>query len=235
MFGGSDEEESNGQERESAEGQTNTRTERYNEMLEEVEEAAARRIQKAREPFRFDVFRNDDDEVTMWTLLADKRVDDEESRVPLAVGLGSAGEPEAMWFEYGSRFQQDRSEDVFEYSQKEQVVPSNAFYAWVSHAVESVAMFHRELDKLDNEDAFQDPTPDLPPLYANLNEYEREALDFFGDVILNHRDYTDAQADLMYEAVQRYPVSRDVRTAEEEQGSEDTDLPGVNEEGTPEP
>jgi len=209
MFGDGDHEEDEAQSREPGDGVPDTPTETWDSMVEQVEKAAAREVEKEREPFRFDVFRDEDGDITQWALMTDKRVEDTPSRVPVVAG--SETDSRAMWYDYQNRFHQEREQSpVFEWVQKEHVVPSNAFYAWVSDAVEAVAEFHSELDKVDDESVFRDVAPDLPPLYNELNSYEASTLDFFGNILLEHRSYTDDQLRLIYEAIRRYPVDEDV-------------------------
>lgn len=207
MFGENDEDEPNGSHVASS-GDSDRDTETWNEMVQSVEEAAAQRVEKEREPFQFDVFRDEDGELTQWALMTDKTVEGNPSRVPVVTGSETES---AMWYDYQNRFHQDREQPtVFEWVQKERVVPSNVFYAWLSDAVEAIAQFHAELDKVDDDSVFRDVAPDLPPMYSELNSYEAHALRFFSDILLEHRNYTEDQSHLIHEAVRRYPVDEDV-------------------------
>jgi len=180
--------------------------ETWNEMVEEVERAAAERVQKEREPFRFHVFRDDSGQVTQWALLSDKTVDGVESRVPVTVGSTGEG-PSTLWMDYHSRFNGERERNaIFEFVEKEDVVPSNQFWNWLSECVEAVAAFNTQLEEIDDQSAFGNISPDLPPLYDDICGYEKQALNFFGEILIEHRNYTEEQGRLIYEAVRRYDV-----------------------------
>jgi hypothetical protein len=234
MFGRNDsDEESCGSEERPQDMTNDHRVSETEEMVERLDEY----IKREREPFWFIVFRDEDEQVTQWCLETEKRVDSQESRAPVIVGQGEGMSRQVMMFEYSSRYPEDRDETVFEYVQREKVIPSNQFYKWLSETVESIAAFHREIENLDNINAFSDLSPELPPLYGNLNGYEKQALRFLGETLVEHRDYTKEQAQLIREAVRRYPVEDSVLEEftgdafSEEQEDKNADLPGDNEEG----
>lgn len=196
MFGGTDEEEE--EEEESSDEET------WEEMKSRVEEATEA-IEKEREPFRFELFRDEDGNIIQWTLMADGEVNGKTARVPLV-----HGGDHAVWFDYPNRYAQERdAPSLFEWGEREELIPSNIFYAWISDAVTNLAEYNSELQKVD-QDAFRNLQPEFPPFYDELAEYERETLEFFRSIVLEHRDYTPYQKRLVFEAVRRYPVDDEV-------------------------
>lgn len=162
------------------------------------------------ERYRFHVFRNGDGEVQSWALMVHKQVEGEPSIVPVTVGINGNNPSDALWFEYLNRHSEDRDEALFEFAEKEEVVPSNTFWKWLSECVEAIVEYNRELMKLDSTQPFQDLDPELPPLYNELSYYEDAFLRFFGNNVVYHKDGTEEMVDLLYEATNRYPVDDEV-------------------------
>lgn len=208
MFGGNDKDEENNDSDDGEERPLGDET--WNAMVESVEESARRVIERERERFRFEVFRNEEQEVTGWALLSDMTVEGTETRVPIAVGFTEKG-GNSLWFEYLSRHHQERGETTFEFAEKEKIVPSNTFYKWISQAVECVARFNQESENIEDSVAFEELSPNLPSLHEELPVYEAQALDFFKEIIHRHGSYTDEQAQLFIEAMNRYSIDAEYR------------------------
>lgn len=183
--------------------------ERVDSLEERVEELSeeAKQLDREREPFKFQVFRDSEGNVIQWVLMQDADVGGEPSQIPVAFGMGEdIDTPASMWIEYTNRIPGEAEGTVFEFSQREEITPSNTFYKWVAETVEAIAEYNNQIKELDNPDAFNYLSPNLPPLYDELAVYEKAALRFFGDIIVEHNDYTEEQTEVIHEALRRYDM-----------------------------
>lgn len=178
-------------------------------------EVASAHVKREREPFRFHLYRNRSGEVDGWTLLHQRMVDGRPSLVPVTVSQPASGN---IWFEYPVRWHADRNADehetyVYEFGEgREEVVPSNAFYKWLSQYAETLVAFNEFLQTNDTR-AIKDPEPDRPPLYADLADYEKKMLDRFHNLVNEYREFTDDQYRLIVEGIRRYPPNEQTQEA----------------------
>jgi len=163
------------------------------------------------DPYRFHVFRDEEKGlVQSWTFMRYAELDGMHSMVPVATGsIPENGGGDAVWHEYHRRdmdARDDPERPTFVFAEKEEIIPSNAFWRYIKDVSVAMFEFEEQMAKIDDHSSV-DMYPDFPEPYGELAEYEQQVAEFFVQVLYEYHELTKEMSELTAIALKKFDES----------------------------